>query len=145
MIEKIIQSIAKEPNRKIYALCAAVMCIGDNVKGGRFVAICKNQKPNNPLLNWTVFNDYIVTAIKEQEALYTHSSWKLPHLLFYCEIDLLNAVSEPVVIPKNIFTDCQNAAQNSNLTASKIPPPESGEIVALDSEFIKSDSVCIIF
>ena len=60
----------------------------------RFVTVCKNQNPTTPILNWTVFNDYIVTAVKEDEALYTNTKWKMPHLLFYCDNELLNQTSK---------------------------------------------------
>ena len=91
-----------KPDGKTYALCGALFSVKDS-EGERFIAACKNMKPKISALNWTIFNDYIVTAVKEHEALYTHTSWKLPHLLFFCELDSMNKSATAVPIPKSVF------------------------------------------
>uniref|UniRef100_A0AC35FRE8 USP domain-containing protein n=1 Tax=Panagrolaimus sp. PS1159 TaxID=55785 RepID=A0AC35FRE8_9BILA len=130
--------ISKQPNRKIYSLCSVVMTAADVNNPERFIVACKNQNPTSPLLNWTIFNDYIVTAVKEDEALFTSCKWKMPHLLFYCDIEHLNQKMEPIKIPREVFAYFENS-KTKNLSHERAPPPEEGEIVALDSEFIRNE------
>lgn len=125
-----------KPDGKTYALCGALFSVKDS-DGERFIAACKNLKPKISALNWTIFNDYIVTAVKEQEALYTHTSWKLPHLLFFCELDSMNKSVTAVPIPKSVFDIPSSGTIQSKI--ERAPLPEPGDKVALDSEFIMNN------
>uniref|UniRef100_A0A7E4UXS8 Exonuclease domain-containing protein n=1 Tax=Panagrellus redivivus TaxID=6233 RepID=A0A7E4UXS8_PANRE len=129
-------SIGKKDNNKVYALCSAVMSIADSRDSEHYISICKSYNHHSPVLNFTVFNDYIVTPVKVDEALYTHSAWKMPHLLFFCDVEMLNLEITPVSIPRAVFDD----ERPENGEHPRVPPPPAGEIVALDSEFVQNES-----
>lgn len=53
---------------------------------------------------------------------------------------------EPVKIPREVFSYSQNcSSRTKTFSHERAPPPEEGEIVALDSEFIRNEQVIICF
>ncbi|XP_044730900.1 PAN2-PAN3 deadenylation complex catalytic subunit PAN2 isoform X2 [Chrysoperla carnea] len=92
---------------------------------------------------WYLFNDFSVTAVPAQEAVWFSLDWKVPCVLYYVANDLdmtKTDVSNPLT--QDVFGQDKCLARSDNsksitftpLSAAEMPQP--GELIAMDAEFV---------
>ncbi|CAI6344974.1 unnamed protein product [Macrosiphum euphorbiae] len=98
---------------------------------------------SNPSPQWYIFNDISVSPVIGQEAVWFSLDWKIPCILYWVSrnneitIDIETDASDPVITAK-VFTESVylNSSSNSNDVILDEEIPKSGELVAIDAEFV---------
>ncbi|XP_015370348.1 PREDICTED: PAB-dependent poly(A)-specific ribonuclease subunit PAN2, partial [Diuraphis noxia] len=132
----------------IYDLHAVVCYIHEDRKN--LVSIVNVSKAyhehisaSNPSSQWYIFNDISVSPVIGQEAVWFSLDWKIPCILYWVSrnnevnIDIGSDASDPVITAK-VFTESVylNSSSNSNDVILDEEIPKSGELVAIDAEFV---------
>uniref|UniRef100_A0A8D8V831 PAN2-PAN3 deadenylation complex catalytic subunit PAN2 n=1 Tax=Cacopsylla melanoneura TaxID=428564 RepID=A0A8D8V831_9HEMI len=152
-IEEIAEQIKEEnnPDKRLYDLSAVVCYVHEDKKN--LVSIInvpasyhKNPSlPNSP--QWYIFNDFCISQVTGQEAIWFSLDWKIPCVLYFTEHSLMQSsiTTEfpPEPISWGVFSEDVSLAENNRgcraitftpLSADETPQP--GEIVAMDAEFV---------
>lgn len=128
-----------------YELIAVVNVINDPKEYRDNIISC--IKVNNDLKSvnqWYLFNDFSITPITEQEALFINLEWKLPCVLYYscCNVNKKHSCEVRNPISDQVFReDVSLAARGgqSHIMFTPLKPdemPKAGQIVAMDAEFV---------
>ncbi|XP_026294129.1 PAN2-PAN3 deadenylation complex catalytic subunit PAN2 isoform X1 [Frankliniella occidentalis] len=97
------------------------------------------------LSSWYLFNDFCITQVNAQEAIWFSLDWKVPCVLFWISRDLpkelIPTVSNPLTA--EVFSEDNSLARNNGarkmITFTPLTPDEiaaPGELVAMDAEFV---------
>ncbi|XP_034247710.1 PAN2-PAN3 deadenylation complex catalytic subunit PAN2 isoform X2 [Thrips palmi] len=140
--EEVVQS-------SVYDLMAVVCHVSDEKKN--LVSLVNvgagyhSRLGGAPLSNWYLFNDFCITPVNAQEAIWFSLDWKVPCVLYWVSRDLPKDLVPPVNIPltAEVFNEDNSLARNNGarkmitftpLMAEEMPAP--GELVAVDAEFV---------
>eukprot|EP00761_Pharyngomonas_kirbyi_P001144 gb/GECH01001145.1/.p1 GENE.gb/GECH01001145.1/~~gb/GECH01001145.1/.p1 ORF type:complete len:1203 (+),score=269.53 gb/GECH01001145.1/:1-3609(+) len=135
-------------NSLVYELKAIISYVQDpfsDEDGHTVAAIKYPEYPNDQGYEWYLFNDFCIKAIPAKEAVAFTESWKIPCIMFYSlrkyenylpRIDRRN----PIPHDSSLFNDSSlsrikpSSPSFKPLDAEEMP--QSGNIVALDAEFV---------
>ncbi|XP_050421716.1 PAN2-PAN3 deadenylation complex catalytic subunit PAN2 isoform X2 [Adelges cooleyi] len=129
----------------IYDLHAVVCYIHEDRKN--LVSIINVSQPyhehissSSPTAQWYIFNDVSVSPVVGQEAVWFSLDWKVPCVLYWLSRNENFSdikISSPIITSK-VFTE--SVYLNPTLKSSDIilseEIPKSGELVAIDAEFV---------
>lgn len=131
---------------EVYDLCAVVCYVHEERRN--LVAIV-NVGPGyhfrtsgTQVAQWYIFNDFSISPVAGQEAVWFSLDWKVPCVLYWRSHKMSNQIlpSPPTCIPSAILTEDLSLARSSKgitftpLTAEETP--NAGDLVAMDAEFV---------
>ncbi|XP_067137196.1 PAN2-PAN3 deadenylation complex catalytic subunit PAN2 isoform X2 [Centruroides vittatus] len=128
-----------------YELIAVVNVINDPKEYRDNIISCiKVNNDQKGIQQWYLFNDFSITPITEQEALFINLEWKLPCVLYYscCNVNKKHSCEVRNPISEQVFReDVSLAARGgqSHIMFTPLKPdemPKAGQIVAMDAEFV---------
>ncbi|KAJ9580135.1 hypothetical protein L9F63_004208 [Diploptera punctata] len=99
----------------------------------------------SPVNQWYVFNDFSISPVPAQEAIWFSLDWKIPCVLYWVNRDMTKNVVSPIQNPitVDVFGEDNCLARNNGarkmITFTPLAPdemPGPGDIVAMDAEFV---------
>lgn len=154
--EKIIINNLKK-NIKIdklqYTLTAVVCSIDDKTseeKEKHLVSLIRvgpnyHERSNGSAVSqWYIFNDFSISAITPQEAVWFNLDWKVPCVLYYTAVTSLKSEKFISPLTYNVFDEdkCVTHTDNNIIRDITFTPltidemPTKGQLVGIDSEFV---------
>ncbi|XP_014242212.1 PAN2-PAN3 deadenylation complex catalytic subunit PAN2 isoform X2 [Cimex lectularius] len=122
-----------------YDLYGVVCFINDERKNiVSIVNICnepkRNGEPQNP--QWYIFNDFSITPVPYQEAVWFSMDWKIPCVFYFKQRTDYPSSSMVVQIPisPDVLINVPKCATIIPLSPQEIP--KKGDLVAIDAEFV---------
>eukprot|EP01135_Chromosphaera_perkinsii_P008462 Nk52_evm30s1360 gene=Nk52_evmTU30s1360 len=139
-----------------YDLASSIAYIQDSKTGGNLVSCIKIDKcyakegSNSTGEQWYLFNDFSVSPISKNDALYFNARWKMPCCLFFVKrkeqnhpehFNLKSNLSSEVLFTENPlardFRRLKTAANDATFVPfSNDELPRKGDIFAIDAEFV---------
>ncbi|CAB3370828.1 Hypothetical predicted protein [Cloeon dipterum] len=97
----------------------------------------------SPVSQWYIFNDFSITPVQAQEAVWFSLDWKIPCVLYWISKEL-KSQPEPLIqnpITLDVFREDNNLAQSGRKMITFTPlsaeeMPSQGDLVAMDAEFV---------
>jgi len=140
---------AESRNYSLYAVCSNVV---DPVNPeATSLVSCVRVGPSyharigSPVSQWYIFNDFTITPIPQQEAVWFNLKWKIPCILCYQATDIpthLQGLEYRNPITVDVFGEDKSLLQRAGgkrltfqvLGTDEMPNP--GTLVAIDAEFV---------
>ena len=148
----LINEIKKPKITKVrYTLTAVVCHIDDKANDKRHLVALIRVGPNyherstgSAVAQWYIFNDFSITAVTPEEAVWFNLDWKVPCILHYTASPDLEPEVRPLVSPftYDVFGEDKCIALNGPTTGITFTPltsdemPKKGELVGIDAEFV---------
>ncbi|EFA09006.2 PAN2-PAN3 deadenylation complex catalytic subunit PAN2 [Tribolium castaneum] len=135
---------------ELYDLTAVVCYINDPASSEKRNIVALIKVPDSYLSEttqsehkWYLFNDFSISTVSMQEAVWFSLDWKIPCILYYSSRGILKAKSEiSPPISKEVFTEDACIARSWGTSAITFTPltdnefPKKGDLVAMDAEFV---------
>uniref|UniRef100_A0A8D8G209 PAN2-PAN3 deadenylation complex catalytic subunit PAN2 n=1 Tax=Culex pipiens TaxID=7175 RepID=A0A8D8G209_CULPI len=96
--------------------------------------------------SWYIFNDFSISPVSVQEAVWFTLDWKVPCVLFYTSTTLKNeedentdSLNHPTPFTNDLFFADQNTDEIADKNFKPLTPDEifhAGDLVAMDAEFV---------
>ena len=103
-----------------------------------------HAKIGSPVSQWYIFNDFTITPIPGQEAIWFNLKWKIPCILFFASEEVprpleLLEYSNPITV--DIFAEDKSVQRVGGKRITFTPLgaeeiPKRGDLVAIDAEFV---------
>ncbi|CAH1116888.1 unnamed protein product [Phaedon cochleariae] len=152
--EKEEESSMKEnvESKRRYALSAVVCYINDQTSSDKrnLVSLIKvpkayflerDKEPND--YQWYLFNDFSISPLMATEAVWFSLDWKVPCVLYYSAVSMLDARSEITnPLSRDVFNEDECIARSGGTKGITFTPLHDDEIlkqsdlVAMDAEFV---------
>ncbi|GAA96870.1 uncharacterized protein L969DRAFT_87898 [Mixia osmundae IAM 14324] len=139
-------SIAADTDSVCYQLTAIVCQIQSDDDPAHLISLIRIPREEDERAGtWHLFNDFLVKAVSEDEALGFPGSWKIPAVLCYTRIDA-SRMLDLSVLPTTLDTSIlerdltisrrrdPSKIKHEVLSASEIP--RKGMLVSIDAEFV---------
>ncbi|XP_060522024.1 PAN2-PAN3 deadenylation complex catalytic subunit PAN2 [Cylas formicarius] len=135
---------------KTYELTAVVCHIDDQSSPDKRNLVALIKVPDSYLRNkehndnkWYLFNDFNISPVPAQEAVWFSLDWKTPCVLYYSCTDLADYKSEIThPLSREVFTEDNCIARSGGTRGITFTPLhdnevlKSGDLVAMDAEFV---------
>ncbi|KAK4058405.1 poly(A)-specific ribonuclease [Microbotryomycetes sp. JL221] len=134
------------PNSTVYELRAMVNQIQSEDDASHLVALARVESRDEQNSSWHLFNDFLVRAVSEQEALSFPGTWKIPAVLFFERQDandILDFSNLPLKGDSSILCQDFTTSKKRDPALVKHQPLEKTEVpirpgmlVPIDAEFV---------
>ena len=98
----------------------------------------------SPVSQWYIFNDFTITPIPPQEAVWFNLKWKVPCILFFTSIEVPKPLEQlefcnPITV--DIFAEDKSIQRVGGKRITFTPlgaeeMPKRGDLIAIDAEFV---------
>ncbi|EFN73985.1 PAB-dependent poly(A)-specific ribonuclease subunit 2 [Camponotus floridanus] len=133
-----------------YGLSAVVCYVDDkNNEERRNIVTLLRVGPNyhvrssgNPVSQWYIFNDFCISPVTPQEAVWFNLDWKVPCVLHYTAIPAPEPTAYVSPLTYDVFGEDKCIARSGGTRGITFTPlasdemPKKGELVGIDAEFV---------
>jgi len=98
----------------------------------------------SPVSQWYIFNDFTITPIPSQEAVWFNLKWKIPCVLFFAAVEVPRCLEtlefhNPITV--DIFAEDKSVQRVGGKRITFTPlggeeMPKRGDLIAIDAEFV---------
>ncbi|XP_008545604.1 PAN2-PAN3 deadenylation complex catalytic subunit PAN2 isoform X1 [Microplitis demolitor] len=133
-----------------YILTAVVCHIDDKTSDDRRHAVAlirvgpnyHERSTGSAVAQWYLFNDFSITAVTPQEAVWFNLDWKVPCVLHYTAVNATESQSFVSPLTADVFGEDKCIARSGGTRGITFTPltsdemPNKGDLVAIDAEFV---------
>ncbi|XP_020281533.1 PAB-dependent poly(A)-specific ribonuclease subunit PAN2 isoform X2 [Pseudomyrmex gracilis] len=132
-----------------YGLSAVVCYVDDKNNEDRrnIVALLRvgpsyHERSGHAVSQWYIFNDFCISPVTPQEAVWFNLDWKVPCVLHYTSIPAPKPATFISPLTYDVFGEDKCIARNGGTIGITFTPlssdemPKKGELVGIDAEFV---------
>ncbi|XP_034945248.1 PAN2-PAN3 deadenylation complex catalytic subunit PAN2 isoform X2 [Chelonus insularis] len=148
--ETVNPEVTNQGQKMQYTLSAVVCYIDDKTSEDRrhVVALIRvgpnyhERSTGSAVAQWYLFNDFSISAVTPQEAVWFNLDWKVPCVLHYTAVPAPEPATFVSPLTYNVFGEDKCIARSGGTRGITFTPlttdemPKKGELVGIDAEFV---------